>query len=564
MNTPAFILGAAMIFQGWLNGHLVLGVAAALLLEAPRFISWRLEVSRRQFGFIWNGCATLFIGIAAFFVVTEPSKTVAATLRWAPVTMLPMMAAIAYSSAGKVDLDILSILSRNRVRREGEAGRKAITLDYPFLALCILSASAAPERSSWFYAGGVVFLAWALWGARSRSLSLVTWLALIALCGLSGYAGHVGLHSLQGKVEQVFTNWFAGDRSGEGEVDPKHSAIGAVGSRKLSNRIVLRVELSDKAAAPLLLREAAYTAYRARVWSSGNAAELSVQPAGNGTWRLGADGSARRIMTVHAALGEGEKVLPLPLDAARIEELPAAALSRSRLGTVKVKDGPGMADYEVFTDSDSVLLDEPTDKDVAVPENEAVVLRTMVAGLGLSSGEPEKAMESLAGFFSDRFRYSLAQADDQDPLPLSKFLLTTRAGHCEYFATATVLLLRAAGIPARYAVGYSVQEYSDLEKMFIVRSRHAHAWCLVYVNGAWRDFDTTPPSWADIENTQAPIFTYVHDLWQRAVFLFSQWRRGLGITRFRSLSIWGLGAAVIFFAWKIYKTRKKREPRENM
>jgi len=47
-------------------------------------------------------------------------------------------------------------------------------------------------------------------------------------------------------------------------------------------------------------------------------------------------------------------------------------------------------------------------------------------------------------------------------------------------------------VPTRYAVGYSVQEWSRLEQRYIVRARHGHSWALVYVNGAWRDVDTTP------------------------------------------------------------------------
>ena len=38
---------------------------------------------------------------------------------------------------------------------------------------------------------------------------------------------------------------------------------------------------------------------------------------------------------------------------------------------------------------------------------------------------------------------------------MTRFLCEHRTGHCEYFATATTLLLRAAKIPARYAVGYA-------------------------------------------------------------------------------------------------------------
>ena len=67
---------------------------------------------------------------------------------------------------------------------------------------------------------------------------------------------------------------------------------------------------------------------------------------------------------------------------------------------------------------------------------------------------------------------------NKDVTPLSRFLLKTRAGHCEYFATATVLLLRELGIPARYAVGYAVHETSRQRLRRALRD--AHAWCLVW------------------------------------------------------------------------------------
>jgi DNA-3-methyladenine glycosylase II len=62
-----------------------------------------------------------------------------------------------------------------------------------------------------------------------------------------------------------------------------------------------------------------------------------------------------------------------------------------------------------------------------------------------------------------------------------------------------VLLLRQAGIPARYVVGYSAQEFSALEKAFLVRNRHAHAWAVALVDGHWVTVDTTPATWAEQE-----------------------------------------------------------------
>ena len=89
--------------------------------------------------------------------------------------------------------------------------------------------------------------------------------------------------------------------------------------------------------------------------------------------------------------------------------------------------------------------------------------------------------------------------------PLTRFLLTSRSGHCEYFATATVLLLRQLGIPARYAVGYYVHEPAG--SGYVVRERDAHAWCLAWnrQTGSWDDFDTTPASWVAIEGAQRVV-----------------------------------------------------------
>jgi hypothetical protein len=110
---------------------------------------------------------------------------------------------------------------------------------------------------------------------------------------------------------------------------------------------------------------------------------------------------------------------------------------------------------------------------------------------------------------------------------MESFLLVDRAGHCEYFASASVLLLRGLGIPARYVTGYSVQEYSRLEEAFLVRQRHAHAWAEAYVDGRWVEVDSTPSTWLDAEEQHAPFWQPVSDLfsyvWQR----LGEWRQTL-------------------------------------
>ncbi|MEN8447674.1 MAG: transglutaminase-like domain-containing protein, partial [Cyanobacteria bacterium J06555_13] len=115
-----------------------------------------------------------------------------------------------------------------------------------------------------------------------------------------------------------------------------------------------------------------------------------------------------------------------------------------------------------------------------------------------------------------------------DTAAVSDFLLNTQAGHCEYFASATALLLRGAGIPARYAVGYSAHEFSSLEGQYIVRSRDAHAWTLVYLDNRWQILDTTPPDWSAQEQAMTSGLQSIPDFFSFLGFQLSFRIRQLG------------------------------------
>jgi hypothetical protein len=79
--------------------------------------------------------------------------------------------------------------------------------------------------------------------------------------------------------------------------------------------------------------------------------------------------------------------------------------------------------------------------------------------------------------------------------PLESFLFEARRGHCEYFASSMVMLLRSQGIPARLVTGFLGAEYSAWERAWIVRQSNAHAWVEGYVGDqGWVAFDPTPPA----------------------------------------------------------------------
>ncbi len=77
---------------------------------------------------------------------------------------------------------------------------------------------------------------------------------------------------------------------------------------------------------------------------------------------------------------------------------------------------------------------------------------------------------------------------------LSYFLTEAKSAHCEYFATAMTLMLRARGIPARMVTGYASDEWVHGEPgHFVVRQEHAHTWVEAHVIGmGWVSFDPTP------------------------------------------------------------------------
>lgn len=85
------------------------------------------------------------------------------------------------------------------------------------------------------------------------------------------------------------------------------------------------------------------------------------------------------------------------------------------------------------------------------------------------------------------------------------FLEDSDKGYCVHFATAATVLLRAAGIPARYVEGYTVQTSSGTT---IVREKQAHAWVEYYLDHiGWVILDPTPGTTEQepiTEATEAP------------------------------------------------------------
>lgn len=299
--------------------------------------------------------------------------------------------------------------------------------------------------------------------------------------------GRNGGQSLPGIVQQ----------SG-GIVDPEkaQTQIGNIGSLQRSNAILFRVKAnSPKPKFPLYIREATYNQYKAGTWNAIKPKFTTKRPQSNRqSWRFGTQTSRTTSVRISSELPRKEGLLKLPLGTSEVNQLKVKTLQVNQYGTVAIQGKPGPLIYTVQFDPAQSLDRPPTALDKAVPSAEKPTLKKILNSLDLEDKSDAETVEAIAAFFKKQgFTYSLdLPTPKKNKTPIAAFLLDHRSGHCEYYASATSLLLRAAGIPARYAVGYTAHEYSPTEQQYIVRLKDAHAWVLAYVDDTWVKVETTP------------------------------------------------------------------------
>jgi hypothetical protein len=119
------------------------------------------------------------------------------------------------------------------------------------------------------------------------------------------------------------------------------------------------------------------------------------------------------------------------------------------------------------------------------------ILARDITDKGKSTLEKATLVES---YLKRNYKYTLNLTWEPGLEPISTFLFTSKSGHCEYFASAMTILLRAAGIRTRLVNGFLMGEYNPVGQDYIVRESDAHSWVEVYVPGrGWIEFDPTPP-----------------------------------------------------------------------
>ena len=525
MIAPPFLVGAVLTFWGWQTGHLAAGIALGIVLEAPRYLTLRLDLGALEHSRIADLSTVGFVTLAVLLAANRGiSHGILEAFIWAPAALAPIMLAQLLSESGRIPLSALFRYMRKLRRQHPEIKDPPVDVSAVYIAMAVIAAGVANVRGPEYYAGVVMVSAWALSAIRPRHSSLAAWALMLAAASGAGYAGQVVLAQLQAQIE----SWAIDFNMRGLDADPYRSAtdIGSIGRLKQYDAILLRVFADERDASNgrphfQLLHRASYNTYSGTSWLARESAMQTIESeADNTTWTLAAAAQPNTWRVRFAArIENGKALLPLPAATTRITGLTAVSMRRNSLGTVHADVGADWLQYQAEGAAGIHSYAPPAALDSILPYAERAVFERVAAELGLRDLAAEEAVRRISRHLGG-FTYSLYR---ERPVPrgetaLGDFLTRTRSGHCEYFAAAAALLLRAAGIPARYATGYAVMERSALEDAYVVRSRHAHAWTRAWVDDRWIDLDPTPPDWFAEEAREAPFWQGIADLARWAGF----------------------------------------------
>lgn len=523
---PPGLIGAVLVYWGLFSGHFILGVLAALLTESHRFISIRWQLTDKHYVNYWN-LSLIILFVTILIPVIENPKLVRFNDQfiWTPLAMLPILLAQYFSTRPTIPLGTFFISMRFKARKRQnstwvKAAARPVHIGYAYFLITLLCSGLANSESVYFYFAGALLLIVASLSLRTSRRQWIPYVAIWTALLFLGYKGHLGLHQMHLRVEQFFLDLY----TNFAQIDPYKSTtrIGELGKLKQSSQIVWRL-FPEGNIPPVLIKEASYDTYKENHWlntldkkfeplqSRGNAS-ISEYPLIET-----ADLNKSYTLRITGRPRSNTLYLALPPHSQSLINLQANDVSSHPSGMVRVRDYETLLNFQVsYQNKGSTILPPIAEKDLVIPENEKATITTLAETLQLADKTPSKAISALKSYFQQRYTYATYQSVQQwrtrnDNTPLTHFLTKTKSGHCEYFATATVLLLRAANIPARYAIGFSVQEYNPSKDYYFIRSLHAHAWAEAWINNQWVPVDTTPAIWGEVESENRSILQPLWD-----------------------------------------------------
>ena len=285
------------------------------------------------------------------------------------------------------------------------------------------------------------------------------------------------------RIEEAFSTALAADR-----VD-----LESFGAAKRSDRVILRMDVEPAAALPrvLRLREAVFTDYRRGVWTRRPAARTAEKPRAKRTAAPSPAERAGRVVVGRLTVDLNPSVngflfLPYGSHGLQVEEESPLALSD---GVVQIAGSRRSIRYAVDVRGvdprgPGASMIDPA----SVPDEIRAYARELTGDLS----DPAQIFERVRSNFARNFLYTLDPPHGRGE-PLVNFLLRSKAGHCEFFASGAAMILAARGIPARLVTGSYGGEVSVFSRALVVRAGNLHAWVEADLDGTgFAVLDPTP------------------------------------------------------------------------
>ncbi|MEE9253095.1 MAG: DUF3488 and transglutaminase-like domain-containing protein [Thermodesulfobacteriota bacterium] len=154
-------------------------------------------------------------------------------------------------------------------------------------------------------------------------------------------------------------------------------------------------------------------------------------------------------------------------------------------------------------------------------------VKRLAEDLAVSENNPYDIAVTIKRYLLENLSYTLTLKEGEEVFPLEVFLFENREGHCEYFATAMVMLLRERGIPSRIVNGFIGGQWNEYGGFFLIRESDAHSWVEAYFPGqGWVKLDPTPGGAGNFYQGAAGFIAsyidYLRYRWSRYVVDFSQ------------------------------------------
>ena len=170
-----------------------------------------------------------------------------------------------------------------------------------------------------------------------------------------------------------------------------------------------------------------------------------------------------------------------------------------------------------------------------------------------------KRVQAVEQYLRANYTYSL-EFESGTGDPVSEFLLDHKPGHCQFFASAAVMLLRSLKVPTRFVAGFYAHEREGHD-VTIVRQRDAHAWAESWVEGhGWVTVEATPPAGMP-DQAQISLWTYFRDWLEENWEIARAW---LGSLSWPSICILAAVAAISVLVWHVCRGLLKRRRLANV